>query len=285
MRYPGTWLYVPGDRPDRMVKAMASGAAVVVLDLQDAVAESRKPQARASVAEFLAAADPQVRETRIHVRINNVRTETGRRDLDAIAGLPALDGIRLPLVESPADIEAAVRIARAGGSRSGFHCLIETAIGVENAYRIASAPGVAAISLGEGDLQAELGTVEEEGLAWARSRIVVAAAAAQLPAPGMAVFGNVKDAVGLRQSCLSGRRLGMRGRSAIHPAQLPVIAEAFQPTPAEIDRARRIVAAADARSGGFALDDGTFVDQPVVAAARLTLEWAEPYPPLQCTRS
>ncbi|MFE3261760.1 HpcH/HpaI aldolase/citrate lyase family protein [Nocardia sp. NPDC059091] len=279
MRYPGTWLYVPGDRPDRMSKAMVSGAEVVVLDLQDAVAMSRKQQARATVAEFLAAAEPAPRAPRIHVRVNNVHTETGRRDLDAVAGLPALAGIRLPRVEAPADIESAIRVVGTGGAGAGFHCLIETAAGVENAYRIAAIPGVAAISLGEGDLRAELRALDEQALEWTRSRIVVAAAAAQLPPPAMAVFGNIKDAAGLRESCERGRRLGMRGRAAIHPAQLPIIAEAFAPTAAEVEQARRIVTEADAHAGGFALDDGTFVDHPVVAAARLTLEWAERYQP------
>ncbi|MFE3228882.1 HpcH/HpaI aldolase/citrate lyase family protein [Nocardia sp. NPDC059228] len=279
MRYPGTWLYVPGDRPDRMSKAMVSGAEVVVLDLQDAVAMSRKQQARATVAEFLTAAEPAPWAPRIHVRVNNVHTETGRRDLDAVAGLPALAGIRLPRVEAPADIESAIRVVGTGGAGAGFHCLIETAAGVENAYRIAAIPGVAAISLGEGDLRAELRALDEQALEWTRSRIVVAAAAAQLPPPAMAVFGNIKDAAGLRESCERGRRLGMRGRAAIHPAQLPIIAEAFAPTAAEVEQARRIVTEADAHAGGFALDDGTFVDQPVVAAARLTLEWAERYQP------
>ncbi|MFX0578706.1 HpcH/HpaI aldolase/citrate lyase family protein [Nocardia nepalensis] len=285
MRYPGTWLYVPGDRPDRMDKAVASGAAIVVLDLQDAVAEDRKQQARDAVADFLARIEPDTFSTRIHVRVNNIRSEAGRRDLDAIAGLRALAGIRLPRIESIADIEAATRIVRAGGAQAEFHCLIETALGIENAYQIASAPGVVAISLGEGDLRVELGALDEQALVWARSRIVVAAAAAQLPPPAMAVFGNVKDVAGLRESCLRGRRLGMRGRSAIHPAQLPVIADAFRPTDTEVEQARRVVAAADAHSGGFALEDGTFVDQPVVAAARLTLEWAQLYPPLEYTRS
>ncbi|WP_430335933.1 HpcH/HpaI aldolase/citrate lyase family protein [Rhodococcus sp. ACT016] len=285
MRYPATWLYVPGDRPDRMTKAVSSGAEVVVLDLQDAVAESRKVHARAAVAEFLATAEPQASAPRIHVRINSILTETGRRDLDAIAGLPTLAGVRLPKVESPADIEAATGVVRAAGSQVGFHCLIETAIGVENAYRIAATPGVTAISLGEGDLSAELRALDEQALGWVRSRIVVAAAAAHLPPPSMAVFGNIKDAAGLRESCQRGRRLGMRGRSAIHPAQLPVIAEAFRPSAAEVDQAQRIISAAGPQAGGFAMDDGTFVDQPVVAAARATLEWAELYPPLQCTRT
>ncbi|MEU5761267.1 CoA ester lyase [Nocardia sp. NPDC047648] len=274
MIYPGTWLYVPGDRPDRMAKAMSSGADVVVLDLQDSVAEPRKALARAAVTEFLGALDTKAPSARIQVRINNIHTDAGRRDIDAIAGMPALSGIRLPRVESVQDIETVVR---AGASNIMFHCLIETALGVENAFSIAGAPGVAAISLGEGDLRAQLRALDEQALDWGRGRIVVAAAAAQLPPPSMAVFGNIKDPAGLRESCDRGRRLGMRGRSAIHPAQLPIIAETFQPTAAEVEQARRILAEAHNHSGGFALENGTFVDQPVIAAAQLTLEWSELY--------
>ncbi|MGW5112950.1 aldolase/citrate lyase family protein [Nocardia sp. NPDC004123] len=270
MKYPGTGLHVLDDRLDRMSMAMVSGAEVVVLDLQGAVAISRKQQARATVAEFLAAAEPAPRAPRIHVRVNNVHTETGRRDLDAVAGLPALAGIRLPRVDAPADIESAVvSSARVGRERvplpdrDGGRC--------RERLSHRRRPGVAAISLEEGDLRAELRALDEQASEWTRSRIVVAAAA-RLPPLAMAVFGNIKDAAGLRESCERGRRLGMRGRAAIHPAQLPIIAEAFAPTAAEVEQARHIDTEADARAGVFALDDGTFVDHPVVAAVRLTPE-------------
>ncbi|MFJ9370005.1 HpcH/HpaI aldolase/citrate lyase family protein [Nocardia sp. NPDC101769] len=272
MTYPGTWLYAPGDRPDRMAKALATGAETVVFDLQDAVADAHKHDARRAVVEFMGDLDPDDRERpRVHVRINDIRTDLGQADLDAVAALPALGGIRLPRVESADDVRLAVGIADRYRTDVGFHCLIETAAGVENSFRIATAPQVAAISLGEGDLRVELRLIDETAFDWVRSRIVVAAAAAQLPPPGMAVYGNVKDHAGLKVSCERGRRLGMHGRSAIHPAQLPVIAEVFAPTPAEIEHARRIVSAAQDRSGGFALPDGTFIDQPVVTAARRTL--------------
>lgn len=275
MRYPGTWLYVPGDRPDRMIKALGTGAAVVVLDLQDAVAAERKDEARRAVVELLRGLAPDAVRPPVHVRINDIRTELGRADLDAIAGLPALAGIRLPRVESAADVRLAVDSAIRRGAAIDVHCLIETAAGIENALHIANAPQVTAISLGEGDLRAQLGVTDEEALDWVRCRIVVAAAAARLPPPGMSVYGNIKDTAGLRVSCARGRRLGMLGRSAIHPAQLPVIAQAFAPTATELEQARRIIDAAAHRPGGFALADGTFIDQPVLTAARRTLSFAK----------
>ena len=129
------------------------------------------------------------------------------------------------------------------GSRSlPLHCLIESARGVEAAFEIASAdPNVASIALGEADLRSDLGVTGEEGLLWARSRIVVAARAADLPAPAMSVYAQIDDLDGLAASCRRGRALGFIGRAAIHPKQLRVIAECFMPTEAEASAARELL--------------------------------------------
>jgi citrate lyase subunit beta / citryl-CoA lyase len=269
-----TALYVPGDRPDRFTKAVGSGADAVILDLEDAVVASRKAYARQAVAEFLTARH----EVPVYVRVNALTGPDLAADLDAVAGAPGLAGLRLPKVESAGEVQALA----AAGAGPQLHPLIESAVGLEAAYAIASAhPAVASIGLGEADLRSDLGVGTDEGLLWARGRVVVAARAAGLPPPAMSVYPNVSDLDGLAASCEAGRRLGFLGRSAIHPRQLPVIAEAFRPGAAEVARARELLAAvaeAQTRESGTAvLPDGRFADRAMVAAARRTVALAERY--------
>ncbi|WP_066946529.1 HpcH/HpaI aldolase/citrate lyase family protein [Microtetraspora fusca] len=266
-----TWLYAPADRPEIVAKALAAGADAVVVDLQDAVAADRKDTARGNLVEHLAAWSERAgaRGVELHVRVNEISGDQGVRDLAVLRSLDGIDVIRVPRVEQPSDLDP---VREAWGDRDlRLHPLIETARGLRHAFEIAAAPDAAAISLGEGDLSVDLGVADEEGLAWARSRLVVAAAAAGLPAPSMSVFGDLSDARGLADSCALGRRLGMRGRAAIHPRQLPAIVEAFTPSAREIALAEQVIGAA-ARSGGAQrLADGRFVDAPVVRAARRVL--------------
>jgi citrate lyase subunit beta/citryl-CoA lyase len=148
---------------------------------------------------------------------------------------------------------------------------VESALGLERAYDLATS-GAASIALGEADLRADLGVTAEEGLLWARGRIVAAAAAGGLPPPSMSVYADVRDLEGLAQSCRVGRSLGFLGRTAIHPAQLDVIRAAFTPSAEEVDRARELLAAAEvgaaAGRGATALPDGRFVDEAVLRQAR-----------------
>lgn len=262
-----TWLYVPGDRPDRFAKAVCSGADVVIIDLEDAVTPARKAYARQAVARFLAT----VPDTPCQVRV------AGLADLSAVVGLPGLDGLWLPKIGDPRQVREYAR--RAPGVR--LHPLIETARGVERAYDIASVPGVAGVALGEADLGSDLGVVDESGFAWARGRLVVAARAAGLPAPAMSVWTDLEDQAGLAVSCAAGRALGMMGRAAIHPRQIPVIMEAFRPSAAAVERARELLAvvaaATGAGSGTAVLPDGRFADRAMAGSARRTIALAQRY--------
>jgi citrate lyase subunit beta/citryl-CoA lyase len=272
MTLPLTWLYVPGDRADRVPKALRSGAAVVIVDLEDAVSIDRKAAARDVARGVLRTHDgPPACE----VRVNAVGTRWFDDDAAMVAGLPSSVGVRLPKCEEPDAVAAA---AEAVGDRA-IHLLVESARGLEAAYDLARAhPRVAGIGLGEADLRADLGVTAEAGLAWARSRIVSAAAAAGLESPAMSVYTDVRDLDGLRASCVVGRELGLVGRAAIHPAQLPVIRDVFTPTPEEVSRAREVVAAAESATahgaGALALPDGRFVDEAVVRQARRTMRRA-----------
>jgi citrate lyase subunit beta / citryl-CoA lyase len=264
---PLTWLYVPADRPDRVEKALVSGAHAVIVDLEDAVAPDAKPAAREGLRELFEA-EPAVQ---VQIRVNGLGTPWGEDDLRAVSRLP-VHGVTLPKTESPDDAEAAAQLL----DGKQLHCLVETALGVERAFEIASSPHVRGISLGEADLRSQTGA-GDAGLDWARARIVNAAVAAGLPRPPQSVYMHVTDLAGLAASCAHGRELGFLGRTAIHPRQLPVIERAYLPTAEEVARAREIVAAAAAHDeGAFALD-GAFVDAPIVASAQQIVVLAERY--------
>ncbi|MEU7469764.1 CoA ester lyase [Streptomyces sp. NPDC044984] len=269
---PLTWLYAPGDRPPVVAKALASGADVVVIDLEDAVAPDRKAYARSATAELLR--DPQ--PVPVHVRVNALSGPWARADLAAVATAPGLSGLRLPKVSSPSDV---VRVARRAVSAHGgappLYALLETALGIERAHAVATAhPSLRGIAIGEADLRADLGVRDDAGLDWSRSRVVVAARAAGLAPPTQSVHPDTRDLAGLAASCAHGRALGFLGRAAIHPRQLPVIERAYLPTEEEIERAETVVKAAAMTQGAQALPDGTFIDTAVVLAAQRTLSLA-----------
>ncbi|HET9382236.1 MAG TPA: CoA ester lyase [Streptomyces sp.] len=276
---PLTWLYAPGDRPHVVAKALTSGADVVVVDLEDAVAPDRKAYARDATAELLSdghrsapAAVP------VHVRVNALDGPWGAADLAALAPAPGLGGLRLPKVARPSDVlRAALQIGEATGTPTGevqvpLYALLETALGIERAFAVARChPALRGVALGEADLRADLGVRGDAGLDWPRSRVVVAARAAGLAPPPQSAHPDTRDLAGLTASCAHGRALGFVGRSAVHPRQLPVIERAYLPTRREIEQAETVVKAAARQAGAQALADGRFVDAAVVRAARRTL--------------
>jgi citrate lyase subunit beta/citryl-CoA lyase len=249
---PLTWLYVPADRPDRVPKAIDSGAHAVIVDLEDAVAPASKAAARDGLAGLPLDSAP----VPVFIRVNALDTPWGADDLRIVAGLPVA-GVVLPKVESVELPDVPL------------HCLLETPLGLERAFEIASCAQVRGLSLGEADLRARTGA-GDAGLDWARSRVVNAARAAGLPRPPQAVYMRLDDPEGLAASCSHGRELGFLGRAAIHPAQLPVIEQAYRPAAAEVDRARRIL-----ELDGAGVVDGQFVDPPIVEAARETVALAD----------
>ncbi|MEU5072374.1 CoA ester lyase [Streptomyces asoensis] len=271
-RTPLTWLYVPGDRPETVTKALACGADVVIVDLEDAVAPDRKEYARAATAERLGEPQP----VPVHVRVNSLDSPFAAADLRTMAALPGVAALRLPKVTSPHQItRVAESVPPSDRGAVPLHALLETALGIEHAYAIACAhPSLRGIALGEADLRADLGVRADAGLDWSRARVVVAARAAGLAPPPQSVHPDIRDLEGLATSCAHGRTLGFLGRAAIHPRQLPIIEQAYLPTQHELEEAETIVKAAAIDQGAQALPDGRFIDAAMVATAQRTLSLA-----------
>lgn len=259
-------LYVPGDRPDRFPKAAASGADMIVLDLEDAVSPSRKGFARTEIARWLDSESDATATARppASVRINAPGSEPFADDLQFLAGLAEAGHrleVRVPKVEASAQLEALSQRGALSQPGLSLHLLIETARGLLAIEELAAQPNVCAVGLGEADLGGALGIGDEAGFAYCRSRLVIAAAAAGLRPPAMSAYLALHDAAGLATSCRTGRGLGLFGRSAVHPAQVPVILAAFAPTAGEIADARATLAALEqSGEGATSTPDGRMVD-------------------------
>ena len=267
-------LYVPGSEPRYFVNAALHGADAIILDLEDSVHASDKDSARLLVRNALRAVD--FLQCERMVRINQL--PLGLEDLDEIVP-ESPDLILIPKVESPSQIvEATARMAQIkadyGVTRPIWLMpILESALGIENAFAIAQASDkIVALTIGLEDYTADLGVVKTatgaESL-YARQRVVNAAHAAGVQAID-SVFGDVGDMEGLRTWGLQSRALGFEGMGCVHPLQIPVIHDAFAPTAAEIERARKIVAAyneAQQKGLGVVSLGSKMIDPPVVQRA------------------
>ena len=267
-------LYVPGSEPKYFINAALHGSDGIIFDLEDSVYISEKDDARLLVRNALRAVDFLGCERM--VRINQI--PLGLEDLDEI--VPEFpDLILIPKVETPQQvIEVDRRIAEIkadyGITRPVWLMpIVESALGIENAFSIATAsPQIVALTIGLEDYTADLGAVKTlaggESI-YARQRVINAARAADVQAID-SVFSDVGDLEGLRAWTLNSRTLGFEGMGCVHPTQIPVIHEAFAPSAAEIERARRIVAAYDeAQKKGLGVVSlgSKMIDPPVVQRA------------------
>jgi citrate lyase subunit beta/citryl-CoA lyase len=269
-----SYLYVPGDREDRLHKAETRDADALILDLEDSVAPARKGQARQIVAEWLS---QRRGGAQVWVRITSEQpgTDIGAAVSAAVTGVvvPKAD----PRLLATVDELLTSREAEIGLPRGQVRVLplIETAAGLLAVTEIAGAPRVARLGLGEADLAAGLGIrpgPERAELMPLRLQVVVASAARGIAAPVAPTSTDFRDLDALHRSTRALLALGFRARTAIHPAQVPVINAVFTPSADEVERARRLVEALDAaeRDGaGVTTDeDGTMVDVAVARSAR-----------------
>ena len=261
-----TYLFVPGTRPERFGKALASGADNVVLDLEDAVSPDDKASARSAIATWMESATPTDR-SRIVVRINDAGSSWFAADLAALAEAGATS-VLLPKAESAAQVAQ----TQDALPRTSVLALIESARGVSEVDDIAAA-GVQRLVFGTLDFALDLAidiSTDAAGLGYAASRIAIASRLAGLPSPVAGVTPQLDDEERLLSDLADARRFGFGAKLCIHPRQVQPIHAALHPTAQAVDWAQRVLAA-DAESPGAARLDGRMIDRPVVLAARRTL--------------
>lgn len=251
-------LFVPGTKPERFAKALASDADVVCIDLEDSVPADGKAEARGAAIAALADADD-----RLVLRINGVATRAGLEDLIALADAPCRPSLLfVPMVESAAEITIIRNVL--ADPAIGIVPLIETVAGLRAADAIAATPCVVAMMFGGGDFAGQLG-VE---LAWdpllaARSAFIMACAGAQVPAIDVPFIG-LQDAEGLETETRRAKALGFAAKAAIHPVQVAAINSVFRPTEAEIAEAVAAQDAFTAANGAVVRFNGRILEAPIM---------------------
>ncbi len=283
-------LFVPGDSPAKLAKALGSGADALLIDLEDSVAPEGKEAARATTADFLRAHAGAAARPRLFVRVNALQTGMTDADLDAVA--PARpDGVMLPKAEGGQSVQhlgakLAVREAEADlpdGSLAIIAIATETARGVFQLGTYAGASRrLVGLTWGGEDLSADLGAegnrlidgTYADPYRLARALTLIGAAAAEVE-PIDSVYTNFRDLEALRAECDAARRDGFTAKMAIHPAQVAVINEAFTPSPEAVERARAIVEAFAANPGAGVIGlNGEMLDRPHLRRAERLLRRA-----------
>ncbi|MDZ7908149.1 MAG: CoA ester lyase [Gemmobacter sp.] len=266
-------LYIPGSKERALEKAQGLAADAIIFDLEDAVAPDEKARARDVLAQALRA--DYGRRARI-VRINGFDTDWGRADAAAFANHPGVDALLIPKVNTPADLAAVAVVAPA----KPLWAMMETALGMLNAAAIAAHPVLQGMVMGTNDLAKELGTRPRADrlpmMAGLGLCLLAAKAHNRVIVDG--VYNAFKDDEGLRAECAQGRDMGFDGKTLIHPAQLEIANAAFAPDEAELDLARRQIAAFDAalaQGQAVAVVDGRIVENLHIVTARATLARAE----------
>lgn len=259
-------LFVPGSRPERFAKALAADPDQVCIDLEDAVGPADKASARAAVIDWFAQR-PAAR-SELGFRINGVTTANGQRDLAALAAAAIQpDFLMLPKVESVDELHAAERAL--GARRTRLIALIESPRGVlELDAIVAATRRLGGVMFGGFDYAVALrGRPGWDAFLLPRARIALAAAAAAIDAIDVPYL-DLENAAGLSAETERVIGLGFTAKAAIHPDQVAPIQASFLPTPEDLARAERIVAAIDAARGEAVQVDGKLVDRPIELAAR-----------------
>lgn len=277
-----SYLFVPGDRPERFAKALASGAHAVLVDLEDAVAPAQKDAARAAIRDWLAAPAATVPaaaagaeaavgaagSARLLLRINAVDTSWFAADL-ALLAHPRVQGVMLPKAEATAQLAQVRAVLRPD---QALLPLVETVRGWDQAAALAQAPGVTRLAFGSVDFCADSGIRGDgEELFAVRTHLVLHSRLAGIAAPLDGVSLALDDTAQLEADVARARRFGFGGKLCIHPRQVAAVNAGFAPSPAEVDWARRVVAAVAAQGLGALRVDGKLVDKPVLLLAESVL--------------
>jgi len=266
--FSSNFLFVPGSRPERFVKALNSGADAVILDLEDAVPEDEKEHARSAIR----AAWPQFtaeQKKRLVLRSNSPGTKFYAADL-ILAQELNIACLLIPKSESQDQINGAAEIL----PNTAIVPMIETAIGLDQLKELANSNQVLRLALGNIDLQADLGMVcdlQETELQIARYQIVLASRLAQIAPPIDGVTPSTDDIDRIHTDALRAKRMGFGAKLCIHPKQVTPVKTAFMPSEEEVFWAQRVIEADQTSQGRAIKLDGRMIDRPVVLLAQRTL--------------
>ena len=269
-------IFAPGNRPDMFPKALNSGADVVAIDLEDAIAPQHKDEARRKTLAFFAECQPRD-DVECMVRVNCLRSRDGLADLQAIVESdsppPAL---MLPKIKSPDEIRVHEELLSGRHSGVRFHVIVETTEGLESCLDIArSSERIDSLLFGGVDMAAELRVAPEwDALFYARARLVHAAATVGLDLIDVPYL-DLDDMQGMETEARACAVLGMTGKGAIHPKQIPFLNQCFSPALEEIQRARQVIEAFEASGGGLVVIDNKLIEKPVLRSMYRTLAIAE----------
>ena len=271
-----SFIFAPGLQPEMFPKALKSGADIVCIDLEDAIAPKHKDISRERTMALFAEEQADDGVERM-VRINCTRTPEGMADLQAIvAGPNRPPAIMLPKVKSPDEIRALDELFDENDVEIRLHVIIETNHGLEAAYEIAQASDrLDAMFFGGVDMAAELRARNDWlNLLYARSRIVHAAAGAEVDVIDVPYL-DLEDLSGMRKEAEAARDLGFSGKGSIHPKQIPILNEVFSPSADEVAHAQKIVDAFANAETGLVVVDGKLIEKPVLRSMHRMLAVAE----------
>ncbi|MCO5119662.1 MAG: CoA ester lyase [Burkholderiaceae bacterium] len=264
-----SYLFVPADRPERFAKALAAGADVVIIDLEDAVAPASKSAARDALSNWLASRPDAAEQAGVQVlvRINGADTPWFHDDV-LLASDHAVTAVMLP---KAAEIEPLREVVTRTHARRVLP-LVETAGGIAAARKLARQPGVFRLVFGTVDFQLDL-DIEGDGdeLLAARSELVLASRLAGIVPPADGVETAIDDIDALAAATRRARRLGFGAKLCIHPRQVATVNAGFSPSAEQLAWAQRVVDAAAGAGGAAVAVDGKMVDAPVLARARRML--------------
>ena len=270
-------LFVPASRPELFAKALAGNADAISFDLEDAVEESRKADARAQLETFLSGVDPMALSKVLIVRVNALPTVHFAADLRAVIR-PGLSVLNLPMVESADDVRAAARLLDQAEQEREIKTPIRILANIESPRGLrlaadiaASHPRLMGLQLGFGDLFAPLGIDPADEAACHAVRLAVRLAAGESKIDAYdGAYTDLADPQGFRRSAAAAASLGYAGKTCIHPSQVELANEAFRPGRQEIEHALRVVRAASEKQaagiGAFVVD-GKLVDGPLIERA------------------
>jgi (S)-citramalyl-CoA lyase len=262
-----SWLFTPATRPERFAKAAETGADVLLIDLEDAVAPRDKAAARTTALDYLAGLRAGTLRA---LRINGLDTRAGIADLDALLGSAASpDFLVLPKTETAGHLQILDRLLTAVGKATRLVGLIESARGLAALEAISTAtPRLAGLMFGAADMSADLGAATAwQPLAYARGRLIAVCALADILAIDSPFF-ELHDEAGLKQEVTAAVALGFSAKAAIHPAQIGPINAALTPSAGAVEKARAVIAV---NAKGVGTVDGEMIDEAVARKARRTL--------------